>query len=201
MKNNGITIIELLVVVAITAAIALVAISNFPDIQLQFALKRTAYKFAQDLKRAQNMAWSGIPYANVSKMPPNPSYGVYVDTANLGNKKYIIYSDSSPADYKYLWGGIDDIVETIDFSSLEKGIIIKGVEIDSIPPIDSVPCVDPCEIGVSVNFSFDKINTTLTSHEISLPVPSKLKFTFAIESDQSKTRTVSANNYGLIEMQ
>ncbi len=185
-SGAGFTIIEVLVVTAIIIVFSIILISNFPQFKIQFALSRTAYKFAQDVRRAQGMSLSSTQYRDSNGiLQPVKGYGVYVDISN--NKKYIIYADvplcvgcdgnqfyDSPADY---------IAENIDFSLNEPGVIIQ--QINNI-------------VGnnVSINFAPPNPTTTITP----LPSQNSIDIVFVLEGDLTKTKTVSINTAGLIEV-
>lgn len=180
---TGFALIELIVIIVVVSSIMAVAISNFSQIKPQFALSRVSYRFAQDIKRAQDMALSGVPYKDSKGKIKNVSgYGVYLDMDSLGNKRYSVYADKSPGNQKY---DISDyLVETVDFSSDEPGIVIK--EIHHI-----------AGKKVSVNFNISNINTIITELN---PGKSNVEFVFAIESDLEKTKMVLVNTSGLIEI-
>jgi len=94
MSEKGITLVEILVVIFIIAALLTILVSDFPKIQRQFALSRATYKFAQDLRKAQDMALSGEeikkPDGTIISVK---GYGIYIDNRgnNGNNKEYKIY--------------------------------------------------------------------------------------------------------------
>jgi prepilin-type N-terminal cleavage/methylation domain-containing protein len=180
MNKNGFTIIELLVVIAIMTGFFIVVISNFSQIRFRFALSRTAYKFNQDLRRAQNMALSFSLYKDSEGTEaPVDGYGIHIDLDILGNKKYIIYADKQAGNQQY--DSSDYIIEEIDLKLSEPGIIIK--EINNV-----------AGNKVSVNFSELRVEISqLISDQSNMDV------VFAVESDQSIISTVSVNTAGLIE--
>ena len=183
MKEKGFTIIELIVVIAIIALFLIIVISNFPSAKLQFTLSRVTYKFEQDLRRAQDMAFSQVEYKDSSGTVQEVSgYGVYVDIDILGNKKYIIYADKIPGNQQY--DVLDYLVETIDFSSTELGIVIK--EINNVS-----------NNKVSVNFNSSDFKTTITQLDQN---QSSAGVVFALETDLTRKRSVLANTSGLVEV-
>src|SRR3989344_643467 len=126
MKQQGYTIIELIVVIAVVAIFMVIVISNFPKFKLQLSLSRVTYAFEQNVRRAQDMALSQVQYRDSGgNLQEVSGYGVYVDIGSLGNKKYIIYADRAPGNQQY--DALDYLVDTIDFSSNEPGVIIKQI--------------------------------------------------------------------------
>ncbi len=184
VKNNGFTVIELLVVISIIVAFFLVAVPNFYKIKLQLSLSRVAYKFSQDVRRAQNMALTKSRYYDPSTKVEQSvdGYGIDVDLSALGSKKYIMYADKSPGNQQY--DSLDYIVETIDFSSADPGIIIK--EVDNV-------------IGksASINFNSSDLNTNIFQL---LSLQNSATVVFALESDPAITKSVLVNTSGLVEV-
>jgi len=183
MTQRGFTIIELLVAVAVISALLIIVISNFPYTRLQFSLSRVTHQFAQDVSRAQNMALSAVPYKDSFDVEQNvDGYGLYVDFDSLGNKKYIIYADRNPGNQQY--DALDYVVGTVDFSSTEPEIIIK--EISNVSGNNA-----------SVNFNSSNLTTTITQLNAG---QNSVIVVFALASDLTKTKTVSINSSGLIEV-
>jgi len=179
----GFTVVELLVVIAIITIIPIIVMPNFSQIRLQFALSRVPHKFAQDVRKTQGLSLSSVTYKDSFGVEQAISgYGVYVDINNLGKKKYIIYADKSPSNNQY--DSLDYIIETIDFSSSESGVIIKEINnvLNSKASIDFIP---------------PNPDTKISSLS---PNKSSVEIVFALESDLTKTRTVSVNISGLIEV-
>lgn len=183
-SGAGFTMIEMLVVVAIIAILPTIIISNFPKIKLQFALSRSAYAFAQDIRRAQDMSLSAMQYQDgEGNIQAISGYGVYLDMNNLGNKKYIIYADAYPGNHQYD-NALDYIVETLDMSVSEPGVIIKEIK-------------HVFSNTVSINFSPPNPSINITSfneQEHSIDV------VFTLEDDLSREKIVSINTAGLIEV-
>lgn len=183
MKEKGFTMVELLVVILIIAIFPTIVISNFPKIKLQFTLSRVSYKFAQDIRRAQDMALSSAQYKDSFGMPKAiDGYGVYADITSLGNKKYIIYADAQPGNQQY--DALDYLVETIDFSSTEPGVIIKEIG-------------DVFNNKVSINLNSSNLDTKITQLKKN---QNNVNVVFALKSDVTSTRNVSVNKSGLVEV-
>ncbi len=191
VKNSkGFTIIELIIVIGLITILPTVVISNFSQIKMQFALSRTVYKFAQDLRVAQDLALSSKPYTDsFGQSQPVAGYGIYLDArmANqLGNKKYITYADKEEAGFSDSQYTLSDyIVSEFDISLQEPGIIIKETN-------------NPSGNFASINFSPPNPSTTITS----LPQnQNALEVIFAVESDLNNTRKVIINTTGLVEVE
>ena len=178
--KKGITLIEILVVVFIIALFTGILITDFPKIRRQFALTRVVYKMSQDLRRAQDMGFSVQRVQDVDVK----GYGVYInlDSPDLGGKKYIIYADID--DNQRYVAGTDFIVETVDFSQAESGVVISTIK-------------NPTDIRqVDINFKPPNPAITITS----LSFGNRAQIIFALESDPLKTRMVLVNTSGLIEV-
>ena len=183
INQKGFTIVEVLVVVMVISLVLMVTIVNFPFAKLQLTLSRVTYKFEQDVRRAQNMALSSFQYKDENGVFQEVAgYGVYVNLAILGNKKYIIYADTFPGNKQY--DAFDYVIETVDFSLSELGIIIK--QIDNV-----------VSNAVSVNFEspvFDTFISQLHQNQ------NTAKFIFAIETKPEKTKSVWVNTSSLVEV-
>src|SRR3989344_1958347 len=182
--KRGFTIIEMLVVISIITILPVVVVANFPAIKSQFALSRTAHRFAQDVRRVQDMAISAVTYTDSFGVTRTVSgYGIYINLVTPGNTQYIVYGDNneqSPGDKRYNVG--DYSVQTINFGASEPGIVIKEmINIDGT--------------AASINFSPPNPDTTITPLS---QAQSQIMVVFAIATDLSKTRTVLINSSGLI---
>ncbi|MBX4200987.1 hypothetical protein KW786_02555 [Candidatus Parcubacteria bacterium] len=181
-SGAGFTIIEVLVVAGIIVVFSTILISNFPKARLQFSLSRAAHKFEQDLRKAQGYSFASAKYTDPGgNLQEVAGYGVHVDT--LDNKKYIIYADAPPGNH--LYDNEDYIVNTIDLSIIEPGVIIKEIR-----TID----------GVDVSINFTPPNPITTISNISGQQLSNVDIVFSLENDDSKTKTVFVNGAGLIEI-
>ncbi|TSC54173.1 MAG: hypothetical protein LiPW30_743 [Parcubacteria group bacterium LiPW_30] len=181
-SEKGITLIEILVVIFIIALFSGILVTDFPKIKRQFALTRVVHKMSQDLRRAQDMGFSGQWIEGVALK----GYGVYIDIrlgSVLGPKKYIIYADMNE-DKKYI-AGTDNIIETIDFGQAEAGVII-----------DRIMNTKDDQQWVDINFQPPNPDITITELSSGL---NRVQIIFAIESEPLKERMVFVNTSGLIE--
>lgn len=116
----GFTIIELLVVIGIITILSGIMLLNYQTGKEQFALQRSAFKLAQDIRRVQAMAMSAREFE--SNVPSG--YGIRFA---LGVSNYILFADDNDnQDYD---PGADRVMENI---ALEKGIEINDL---SGPPL------------------------------------------------------------------
>ncbi|TSC95045.1 MAG: hypothetical protein CEN87_57 [Parcubacteria group bacterium Licking1014_1] len=181
-SERGVTLVEIIVVVFIVALFSTIMFNDFPKIKQQFALSRTAYKFAQDLRAARDLGMSGVRVLDEQGDPVQAKgYGVFIDLMAVGgDKKYIIYADLNN-DQQYTSGIEDYIIETIN---LDGSVFIK--EIGNIK-----------NQNVSINFKPPNPNIAITELEDN---SARVKIVFAVEINDAITREVYANISGLIEM-
>ncbi len=183
-QKKGFTLIELLVVIAIMTVLPLVVVSDFPRIRLQFALSRAANTFAQNLRNTEDRSLSSTDFLDeFGAERAISSYGVYVDVNNLGNKKYVIYADAYPGNSYY--DQLDYVIQTIDFSNDEPGIVIKEV-VNTTNNMASITFIPP--------------NPDVVIHELQ-DSNTSVNIVFAMEDDLTATKTVTINTAGLVEVQ
>lgn len=198
-KERGIAIIELLVAISVITVLAgTIVISDFSKAKKEQALSRTAYKFAQDLRKTQNRAQSlvkaGSPEVDIL------AYGVHINKDSLGNKKYIVYGKPLSLSFTdpHYESVRDYLIETVDLSLTEPGVVINF-------PIAGL--VDGNKVSIlwpAVPFSAS-IPTEPNTFIFSVYPPDprlnpKVDIVFSLESDSTKTKTVSVNWSGLIEV-
>lgn len=121
--QKSFTLIELLVVASIIIILSAIILINWRPGEQQLLLQRAAFKLAQDIRRASEMAMSTKEFQG--KVPAG--YGVYL---KQNDNYYLLYADTNPAEggnEKYDSG--DDIIETIYF---EKGVYIKNISLSSL---------------------------------------------------------------------
>jgi len=183
---RGFTIIELLVVLCIILIIPMIVISNVPIIKLQFALSNATYEFAQDLRMAQNMALSPLEYKDsFGILQTIDGYGIAINFDDLGSATYYMYADKKPGNQVY--DPLDYIVKTVDLVN-RPGIIIKEIRTNEF---------NGSSRQASINFSHS--NTHLSVNK-SANSQRMIEVVFAIDSDQTRTKIVSINSAGLIEV-
>ncbi|KPJ56513.1 hypothetical protein AMJ49_04690 [Parcubacteria bacterium DG_74_2] len=92
MKNKGFTLIEILVSVGIIIFLTALFLSNYKSGQEQFALERSSYKLAQDIRKVQEMAMS-MKEENCSPSGIVTGFGLYFDKSSSENDKYILFGE------------------------------------------------------------------------------------------------------------
>jgi len=178
MKKNGFTIMELLVVISIIAILSGIVLIDYRSSQQALALQRATNKLAQDIRRVQEMAMSAREFQGT--VPDG--YGAFLDIG-WNTKKYRLYADTN-GDNEF-FNPPDDIVETID---LENGIIIKEICLSSVCTYFSVSInFKPPDPAVNIKFDTG-------------PSGPEAIITLALETDLSKTKTISVNAVGRIEI-
>lgn len=116
MKNKGFTLTELLTVIAIISIMSVLVLPNYRIGERQFALQRSAYKLAQDLRRAQEMTMSAKEFPAA----PPTFMGVYGINFQLNFTSYILFADLNN-------NKVFDSGEEIENLSLEKGVKISNL--------------------------------------------------------------------------
>jgi len=214
MKRSGFTLIELLVIISVIVTIIAVALPNYPAIKQQLALSRAAHQVAQDIKRAQELSLAaaqlteaegscslalqfaslGNPLPLVPTSSQAKGYGIYINLSE-DNKAYRLYADTAAdtgADcstypptpcWKY-YNSSDCIFKTIFLQ--ESGIVIKEIN-NNLGNAQKT----------SINFSPPNPDTTI---KWLLSGSSGVDIVIAVEADLSKTKTVTVNRSGLIEV-
>lgn len=187
--SKGFTIIELLMVMAIVIIFPTVVVSNFSRLERQFTLSRVAYSFAQELRSTQNKALAWVQYKDKNgKVLPVSGYGLYVDVAVLGNKKYVVYADyPSPilgGQGNQVYDPLDYVVSRIDLDAVESGVIIKSVK-------------NTVSSDISVNFNIANSKAKISTLQEG---KQSVEFVFALAQDETVTKTVAVNSAGLIEV-
>lgn len=180
-NGGGFTLVELMVSVAVIAALSLLLIYYFSQIEIRFALSRTAREFADDMRLAQRMALSFSDYQGLSGATlPAAGFGIQVDLRD--NKKYVLYADKMPGNQVY--DEEDYVLKSVDLSQKAPGIIIQSIN-------------NIADAEASVNFQGRKpyVNIYQFSEEVN-----GAEIVFAIESLPDITRKAAVNKVGLIEV-
>ena len=88
MKKNGFTLTELMVIIAVISIFTVISFPYYNNIRKSLALNRTAVRFAQDFRKAQEMAMSAYEFGGSI---PNGGYGIYFNIAEPNH--YILFAD------------------------------------------------------------------------------------------------------------
>ncbi len=107
---RGFTLVELMVVIAITSILSTMILPNFRFSEQQLSVKISAYRLAQDLRRVQEMAMSSI------KFNGQISAGGYGVNFVLNSNTYILFADVN-ANGEY--DGEGERVEEINLSRIK----------------------------------------------------------------------------------
>lgn len=181
--QGGFTLIEMIVVIGIVVIVPVIVVANFSQIRLQFALSRASHQFAAEVRRAQEMANSTVPYEDDFGQQQIPAgYGIYLGDASLGNKKYIVYADAAPGNEYY--DSLDHVVATVNLSDSEPGIFMKGFSYIA-------------GSGMSINFSSSHQGAVIT---VSREKKADAEVVFAVESNETKQAGIFINSLGLIDV-
>jgi prepilin-type N-terminal cleavage/methylation domain-containing protein len=177
-KNNGFTLIEMLVVMAIIMILSFAIYTNQRSGQAPYLLKQGAQKLTTDLRRAQNMAMSGTRIAGNYY-----GYGIFLQASSTS---YILYgekADTGADSTIYNPSGVnqDTIIETINFP--RSVVIYSPLFLSNEAHILFKPPAPATSIS-------DGTDSTLTTVSIILNAPGALA-----------TKTVRVTQAGLIEAQ
>ena len=174
-SQKGMTIIELLIVVAIIAILLGISFWGYHKRGEELSLRRVAYQMMSDIEKTREMAMSARKLSSGDR--PEGGYGLNLDTASPG--QYVIFADLGTSPDK-TYNGSSEAVETI---SLGTKIVIQGIKIGSSPKnVVNIVFIPP---------SPDVYINTLSP---SAPV----EITLALKSDSSKIKKIFINSTGLV---
>ena len=105
-KESGFSLLELLVVMFIISLLSAIVLINYRGNQDKYALNQATQKVASDLRRAQNMAISGVDITGNYY-----GYGVYIVDDSTS---YFIYGDVNGDSF---YGAGDTTIETINLNN------------------------------------------------------------------------------------
>ena len=86
MKEKGVTLVEIILVIFMITMFSGILVYNFPRVLKQFALSGASYKLAQDLRKVEDLGLSGVETIEGAK-----GYGLYINIIN-NNAEYILLS-------------------------------------------------------------------------------------------------------------
>jgi type II secretory pathway pseudopilin PulG len=173
--KKAFTLIELIVMMGIVALFTSILFIDYGRNSKSFALDRSVRKMAQDIRRAQEMAMTGL----IGDENTN-GYGVFFDKTVGNNTSYIIYQNENAN--MYYESGTDSVKEAIN---IETGIKICNILLDSSDQNNISLSFEPPD---PINY----INSYYTGHEAFVVL--------CIDGDETKTKTVKVNNAGRIEV-
>lgn len=195
------SLVEIIIVISVVAALSSIMISDFPKIQRNFALTRAAYKLAQDLKIVQDFGMSGI---RVKDSQGNEitlkGYGVYVNLNGSQATAYSLYADVIDSDgnndQKYVGDGatlcsdladprVDCIVDKVDITLNNQNLRIKGI-LNVSAAYTSINFSPPAPAVKIDNLNFGQYEAGII---------------LGLANDDSQTKTVIVNTAGLIKVE
>ena len=144
-KNNGMTYVELIVVLSIFSVLSSVAIFNYGAFQDRIDIKNLASDIALKIVEAQKSSINGLlPLAGYNPDTWKPSYGVYFDISVP--KQFIYFAD---LDNNNFYNGLSSYTTT---EYLDKIIITKNNVISNIDNCSSNPCTPSSINPLSITF-------------------------------------------------
>ena len=186
--KKGFTLVETLVVISIIILLTTIALPSYKSGQRQLALSRSANKMAHEIRGAQEMAMSARKHEG--SVPPG-GYGVYFEK----------YTDDGSVNYDIYLYADSDGDETYDSGEEVRAIYNESLEIylESEVKIKEVKINSSQPDETSINFRppdpFIKIKDGGgVDHQEAI-------ITLALKADESKTKVVTVNKAGLIDVE
>jgi len=154
-QQFGFTITELLVVIFIISLLSALTLVGYRSSQKRYALSQDSQRLMASLRKAQNMAMSGIDISGQYY-----GYGLKLDSSSMPNS-YIIFADKNN-DQDYDVG--DEIIETINLSSkIEvQSLSSSPLNIFFSPPNPTTYINGSTAVGVSGTVTLGIEDTLLT---------------------------------------
>jgi len=146
--NKGFTLTELLVVIAVISILSAIILPSYRTGERQFALQRSAYKVAQDIRMAQEMAMSAKEFPGA----PASFKGSYGINFQINSTSYTLFADLNE-------NKIFDSGEAIENPTLEKRIRISNLSPSS--PLNIT--FSPPDPTININPSDSLATITLTN--------------------------------------
>ena len=172
VKNDGFTLIEILVVTGIVVFLSAIILVNYQSSSQQLSLQRSAHKLAQDIRRAQELAMSAKEFQGAV---PQGGYGIHFKTS--WENFYKLYADTN-GNEKY--DGADGEIETV---YLEKDVYVQNISPSSLSINFKPP--NPT-IRIKTEAGGDSVNVLIT---------------LSLQSEPTRTRIIKVNIVGLIDIE
>lgn len=170
--SRGFTLIELLVASFVIIFLSMLILVGSRSSEKRYTLAQAAQKLAADLRRAQNMAMSGVNFAG-----PQSGYGVYIPV--VGATSYQIYAEKD-GDYKF--SASDAVSETI---ALPEKVQVKSVNFQ--------PSCPGCQADVL--FLSPEPTTYISGNK---QAGRSMEITLWIDQDASLTKKIAVTTAGLV---
>lgn len=184
--SNGMTYVELIVVLSIFAVLSTVVIFNYGDFQAKVDIKNLASDIALQIVTAQKDSLNGVLPLTGAPFPTwKPSYGVYFNTVagtdiynpipTPFNKEFIYFADLSN-----LPNGYDVINEAKNYIN-----ITKNNSILSIQQCSTEPCGSPAISSLAVVFKRPDSRAKFYLGNLLFPVTGSNYIKITIQSPKS----------------
>ncbi|MBL7155470.1 MAG: prepilin-type N-terminal cleavage/methylation domain-containing protein [Candidatus Portnoybacteria bacterium] len=155
-SGAGFTLTELLVVMFIISLLSGLVLAGHRSGQKKYALSQATQQLVSDLRKAQNMAMSGV------EMTGRSGYGIY---ANKDDISYTIYADKND-NSSYQGEPPDELIGTIDLPSQIKisfvSPLLSKVDIFFKPPEPTTYINANAGAGISGTITLELEGTSLT---------------------------------------
>ncbi len=146
--KKGFNLVEMLIVLGIVIFLSAVILPSYGSMRAKFALLRSAYQLAQDIKLAREMAISAKsatggtpPGYGVYLVEEDSNYVIYIDTN--GNKKFNVDGDQ-----KFKEDDLENKVYIQNISGPQSKVSINFTGPDSEVSIDGSPTPAVITLGL-----------------------------------------------------
>jgi len=211
--EEGITLIEIIVVIFIIALFSSIIIANFPEILRQYALSKVTYKLAQDLRKTEDLGLSGVTSADANKQSiAVKGYGIYINLSQPSTQ-YIIYADVADANGNSDQEYSGNTPYTICSAVNQEADRVRELDCAMEPPIDvsndnsslyikDIKNSNGSNIaGSSISINFMPPNPNIKIIDNQGTTYTQIGIVLGLSSGSSSTRTVWVNTSGLINVQ
>lgn len=205
--NRGMSMVELIVVLSIFAAMSTVAIFNFGNFQGKIDIKNLASDIALKTVQAQKAAVSGIlppkaQYDLINKVIWKPTYGVYFNSSSAldvdgiaWNKKFYYFTDINSnnlfTDSTCPVGG-----ECLDKVSITKGNYISNLAVFYVGDPPTTTTLD----DLTVTFVRPNLKAELRSTTTNLTIATVSYVEITISSPRTETAKIRIYPSGRIQV-
>jgi putative endonuclease len=199
-SGAGFTLTEILVVIFIISLLSALTFANYRQGGKEMALQRAAYKLAQDIRRAQEMAMAATecPSGTPCEGQTPPRYGLYISDPSGGGWKYGYYLFADLNGNGLYDRGSDPLVEPTQNTQYEGGVIYNGHR-------EVTDCNPPTGLGGKkrIHLTFEPPDPKTVIY-VSTGTPSnnsncsEVKIFLEIDGQE---KSVKINKYGMIEVQ
>lgn len=205
MKNKGFTLLEITVVISLIIFLSGIFFINYHGAEKQFALKRSANKIVQDIRRMQELNWSckktpADPF--VSQEFPKGGYGIYFEA---GLDYYVLFADCNGNRIYDKESGVaqgsscaNPVFNYTFPEEIEKIYLEKGIKVSDVLPDELSGLGCPEARGDCLNIVFFPPDPTLyVNNKSDIVDPPKITINFGGKSQ----KTIDVNKAGLIEIE